>query len=616
MTSSSPFSTLSELFVTAAEKRARPDAFLSKRGGQYQPVSSGEALRQSAALAAEFETSGLRRGDRVALLSENRIEWALTDYAALGAGIIDVPLYPTLPASDIEFILRDSGCRGIVISTAAQLEKVRSIKDRLPELEWIISMDAPAAGEPCVRSWHELVRRQLAANPQPEASFRRSAFQAKPEDIATIIYTSGTTGAPKGVVLTHANIASNVQACMPLFHFRAEDCALSFLPLSHILERMIEYFVFWSGASIAYAESLETLAVNILETRPTIMAVVPRVLEKVHGKIMDAVRQGSPLKQRLFQWAIKTGWQYAACEISGQRPGASLRMKRRAADALVGSKIRLRLGGKVRYLISGAAPLARELAEFYHAVGLPVYEGYGLTETSPVLAVNFPGHVKLGTVGPPIPGVEIRLGEEASDGGAGREIIVRGPNVSPGYYHRQEETAQVFAGGWMKTGDLGTLDPGGYLTITGRKKNLIKTSGGKYVSPEKLEALFQGHPCVAQMLVLGNARHFVAALIVPNFERLEAHAREHGVPFSSREELISRPEIARYMQEQVDAVCGGLAPFERIHQVGLLAREFTVDSGELSPSQKIRRFVVEERFQALIEEIYRRPAPGKLNKNS
>ncbi|MGH9468979.1 MAG: AMP-dependent synthetase/ligase [Terriglobia bacterium] len=611
MNPSPGFATLSELFITAAEKRSRPNAFLSKRAGRYEPLSSREALRQAAALALAFEDAGIRRGDRLALLSENRVEWALTDYAALGAGIIDVPIYPTLPASDIEFILRDSGCRGIVVSTAGQLGKVRTIKERLPGLKWIVSMDPPPPGDPGVHSWRDLIRQQLERNPQPEGAFRQQALEVKPEGTATLIYTSGTTGAPKGVVLTHANIASNVQACMPLFQFGAEDRALSFLPLSHILERMLEYFVFWSGASIAYAESLENLGQNILETHPTIMAVVPRVLEKVHGRILEAVRQGSASKRRLFQWAVKAGWRYASCGLNHRRPGLSLRAKHRLADALVGSKIRVRLGGKVRYLISGAAPLAPELTEFYYAMGLPVYEGYGLTETSPVVSVNFPGRVKLGTVGPAIPGVEIKLGKEAAESGAGREIMVRGPNVSPGYYNREDESSQVFAGGWLRTGDLGRLDSDGFLSITGRKKNLIKTSGGKYVSPEKLEGLFQGHPFIAQMLVLGNSRHFVAALIVPNFERLEAHAREKEIRFNSREELVAHPESYRLIQQKVDEVCAGLAPFERIHQAGLLPREFTVDSGELSPSQKIRRFVVEERYRELIEEIYRRPAPQK-----
>lgn len=602
------FQTLSELFLNAAASHAKPDAFLAKQAGRYQPLSSREALRQAAALALAFENFGLRRGDRIALLSENRVEWTLTDYAALGLGAIDVPIYPTLPAADIEFILKDSGAKGIVVSTVEQLRKVQACQ--APALQFVLVMDFLEQAGAGAHSWHGVVQKQLAETPEPEKAFRNKALEAKPADTATLIYTSGTTGAPKGVVLTHTNIVSNIKACMPLFHFDVRDRALSFLPLSHILERMIEYFIFWSGATIAYAESLESLPQNILEVKPTIMAVVPRVLEKVHGKILEAVAQSPQSRQKLFHWAVHVGWQYASQVLEHRSPSLSLRMKHAMADALVGSKIRSRLGGQTRYLISGSAPLSRELAEFFYAVGLPVYEGYGLTETSPVISVNYPGAVKLGTVGRIVPGVEVKLGEEATEGSIGREILVRGANVTPGYYNCDEEDR--FSEGWFHTGDLGMLDSGGFLTLTGRKKNLMKTSGGKYISPEKLESLFQGHPCVAQMIVLGDSRHFVAALIVPNFERLEAYARERGVTFEVREELVRRDEIQVFMQRQVDEVCKDLAPFERIRQIGLLPREFTVSSGELSPTQKVRRFVVEERYRELIEEIYRRPAPSIL----
>ncbi|MGH9327390.1 MAG: AMP-dependent synthetase/ligase [Terriglobia bacterium] len=602
------FQTLGELFLTAAEKHARPDAFLVKRAGHYQPLSSREALRHAAALALAFETFGIRRGDRIALLSENRVEWTLTDYAALGLGAIDVPIYPTLPAADVRFILKDSGAKGIVVSTLEQLRKVQ--KCVAPGLEFVLVMDSTESSERGAYSWQKTVQRQLSETPEPEEAFRSKALQAKPGDTATLIYTSGTMGAPKGVVLTHANIVSNIRACMPLFHFGTRDRALSFLPLSHILERMIEYFLFWSGSTIAYAESLESLPQNILDVRPTIMAVVPRVLEKVHGKIVEAVERSPKSRQRLFRWAVRVGWHHASQVLSRQSPSLSLRMKHAVLDALVSSKIRARLGGQIRYLISGAAPLSRELAEFFYAMGLPVYEGYGLTETSPVISVNYPGAVKLGTVGRVIPEVEVRLGEDAAENNAGHEILVRGRNVSPGYYHREEENRQSFSEGWFHTGDLGSLDSDGFLTLTGRKKNLMKTSGGKYISPEKLEGLFQGNPCIQQMVVLGDSRHFVAALIVPNFDRLEAWARERGVPFEAHEELVRRPEVHVFMQGQVDEACKNLAPFERIRQIGLLPNEFSVDSGELSPTQKVRRFVIEKRYHELIEEIYRRPAPS------
>jgi long-chain acyl-CoA synthetase len=610
---SSSFRTLNELFLEAVQQQAKADAFLFKQQGKYEALSSVYALQQAAAFAVALSRLGIRRGDRVAILSENRLEWPLTDYALLGMGVIDVPIYPTLPVGDVEYILRDSECRAAVVSTADQLEKISQIKPRLPNLRCTVVMDRVVTDEPGVHLWSHVIQDSLSQTLDPERDFRTNSLACRPEDTATILYTSGTTGQPKGTILTHANIVSNVKASANLFPFTRNDCAISLLPLCHIFERMLEYFVFSRGVTIAYAESIEKLPQNLLEARPTVMAVVPRVLEKVHGRVLDTVREGSALRQKLFHWGVRTGWRYSELSLHGGHPGLGLRLKHRLADKLVGAKIRARLGGRVRFMISGSAPLAKELAEFFFAVGLPVYEGYGLTETSPVVAVNYPGAVKLGTVGRILAGVEVKLGEVAAGekGGEGREILVRGPNVSPGYFNRDAENRQSFVDGWFHTGDLGVLDEAGYLTITGRKKNLLKTSSGKYVSPEKLERLFQGNPLVTQILVLGDSRHFVGALIVPNFERVEAHARARQISFETREQLVSHPEVQGLIKNQVDEACKELAPFERIRQIALVAREFSVESGELSPSLKIRRFVVEERYRELIEEIYSRPAPAQ-----
>ncbi|MDE3179825.1 MAG: long-chain fatty acid--CoA ligase [Acidobacteriota bacterium] len=601
---------MNELFVRAAAARPNADAYLSKKGRAYRSTSFGDALRKSAGLGLALERAGIKPGDRVAFLSENREEWPIADYAVMGIGAIDVPLYPTLPAGDVEFILGHSGARGIILSTASQLQKVQSVRAGLPFLEFIICMDADLAHGGEVKSFGEVISAQLASQPSTEIDFRTRALKAKPHDTATIIYTSGTTGQPKGVVLTHANIVSNIKACAPLFDFTPSDRLLSFLPLSHILERMIEYFAFWSGAAVAYATSLDELAQNMTEVRPTIMAVVPRVLEKAHGKILETVRQSPRAKQKLFNWGRRAGWEFAECRLEDRPPRAGLRISHALSDRLVGAKIRERFGGRIKYLISGAAPLSREIAEFFHAMGLAVYEGYGLTETSPVIAVNYPSANRLGTVGPVLPGVEVKLGDEVDEEGKeGREILVRGQSVSPGYYKLDSETQAAFRDGWFHTGDLGKIDADGYLTITGRKKNLFKTSGGKYISPEKIESLFQGHTYVSQMIVLGDKRHFVAALIVPDFQRLEAWASKQGLPFDSREKLVALPQIREFMQLQVNEACNPLAPFERIHQIGLLSHEFSIETGELSPSLKVRRFVVEERYLPLIEEIYSRRAP-------
>ncbi len=607
---SSEFRTICELFLGAIENRPKPDAFLVKSQGQYRGVSSAEALRQVAALAAALERRGVARGDRVAILSENRLEWALTDFALLGLGAIDVPIYPTLLEPDVEHILRDSGSIGVILSTRTQLRKVVSIRPRLPQLKFVLEMDRAEQSAEGVRGWHEVVDEELARGAAAIDYFRQRAAEVEPHQTATLLYTSGTTGEPKGVVLTHSNIVSNVQACRTLFDFGSGDVSFSFLPLSHIFERMLDYFCFWVGVSIAYPESMERMPQNLLEVRPTVMAVVPRVLEKIQDRVMDTVRQGPGVKRRLFNWAAQVCRQDARARLEKRAPGRLLRMRHALADRLVCSKVRAGLGGRMRILISGAAPLSPDIAEFFHAMGMPVYEGYGLTETSPVIAVNFPGSVKLGTVGRAIPGVEVKLSEEKVDDdfGAGREILTRGPNVTPGYFHSEESNREAFVEGWFRTGDLGALDTDGYLSITGRKKNLFKTSGGKYVSPEKIESLFQGHPYVAQIVVVGDGRRFVSALIVPNFARLETYAREQHIAIRDREDLAANHAVRAFMLHQVDEATRWLAPHEKIRQIALLAREFSLEAGELTPTQKIRRRVVQERYRDVIERMYSKPS--------
>lgn len=551
---SKSYRTINELFLQAMGEHQKHDAFLAKTGGQYRGIASREVLTKVAALAQAFCDLGVGRGDRVALLSENRLEWALTDYAILGLGAVTVPLYSTLLEGDVEFILRDSGAKGIVVSTRDQLKKVLAVRSGLPELNFVAVMDSAPGEFPDVRCWKELAERQGAAGTDPVESFSAQALRVRPQDLATIVYTSGTTGAFKGVVLTHANIVSNIQACDHLFDFGPRDVSMAFLPLAHIFERMIDFYYMARGVSIAYVESYDTLPQNLREVRPTLMAVVPRLVEKIRERIVEEVRQLPSSKQKLFGWALCTGRACFPYDAAGRAAPSGLRLKRALAEKMVYSKIRSQMGGRLRLLISGSAPLGRELAEFFFAIGIPIYEGYGLTETSPVIAVNYPGAVKLGTVGPVIPGVEVRLGEEVenSRGGTGREILVRGPNVTPGYYHQDERNGEAFTDGWFHTGDLGALDADGFLSITGRKKNLFKTSGGKYVAPEKLENLFQGHRYVAQLVVLGDARKFVGSLIVPNFSALESYAREQGIGFAGHEDLVRNPQIHAFMQQQVD----------------------------------------------------------------
>ncbi len=608
---SKPFKTINELFLQAMEDHQKPDAFLTKTEGRYRGVSSRDVLLKVASLAQAFGEMGVGAGDRVALLSENRLEWALTDYAILGLGGVTVPLYSTLLEEDVRFVLSDSGSKGIVVSTRDQLKKVLAVRSSLPELKFVVAMDSEPGEFPDVLGWKELAGRDTSAGPDPVKSLEAQAPRTQPDDVATIVYTSGTTGVFKGVVLTHANIASNIQACDRLFDFHPGDVSMAFLPLAHIFERMIDFYYMAQGVSIAYAESIDSLPQNLREVRPTLMAVVPRLVEKIREKVMEEVRHLPQSKQRLFGWALRTGRDWSPYSLSGRSAPAGLSVKRALANKMVYSKIRSQMGGRLRLLISGAAPLSRELAEFFFSIGIPIYEGYGLTETSPVIAVNHPGAVRLGTVGPVIPGVEVRLGEETEDaeGHSGREILVRGPNVTPGYYHHDEWDKEAFADGWFHTGDLGSLDEEGYLSITGRKKNLFKTSGGKYVSPEKLENLFQGHRYVAQLVVLGNARKFVGSLIVPNFTALESHAREQGIDFADREDLVKNERVHAFVQARVDETCKHLPPHERIRQIALLPKELTIAAGELSATLKVKRPVVEDRYRELIEELFSRRPP-------
>lgn len=608
---SSEISTLNELFLKAVATHAKPDCFLLKRDGKYQGVSSQEALRKVAALASVLANMHVERGDRVAILSENRLEWALTDYALLGLGAIPVPIYTTLLEPDIEYILRDSGAKGIVLATDVQLAKILNVRPHLPDLKFVLAMDCAKLKGTGAVCWEGCVEMEMGLVPNTLESFKAKAQAARPDDIATILYTSGTMGGPKGVILTHSNIVSNVLECARLFPLTREDACISLLPLSHILERTLDFLCFWRGTSIAYAENLESFPLNLREVRPTLVGVVPRVLEKIHDRVMDVVRNAPPIRQKIFYWALSVGKQAFSYRLKGHSLPLGLHVKHAIADKLIFSKVRGQLGGRLKILASGAAPLAQELAEFFYAMGLPVYEGYGLSETSPVVAINSLGHTKLGTVGQVIGGVEVKFGEENPDpeGGAGREILVKGPNVSPGYYHLDEENRAAFVDGWFHTGDLGAMDEEGYLRITGRKKNLFKTSGGKYVSPEKLENLFQSHPYIHQIVVLGAGRKFVGALVAPVFHRLEAHARKQGLAFETREELVGLPAIRSFMQELVDETTRWLPPHERIRQIVLLPRELTMADGEVSPTLKVRRRVVEEKYRDAIEEMFSRHAP-------
>ncbi len=509
----------------------------------------------------------MRDGDRVAILSENRPEWAITDYACLTARATDVPIYPTLPARQVEYILRDSGAVAIVVSTAAQLEKLLSIREHLPALRHVIALDADARG-PDVLPFDELLacgRAALGRHPD----WRAHALAAAPDDLATLIYTSGTTGDPKGVMLTHGNIASNVTTCVGLFAFREGDECLSFLPLSHIFERMFgHYSMFHAGVVINYAGSIETVAADMKELRPTMMASVPRLYEKIFSRVLDAVRASPAPRRRIFAWARRVGETWVERTLAGQPVPAMLALQRHVADRLVFATLRARTGGRIRFFISGGAPLSPEIAKFFFAAGMPILEGYGLTETSPVMAVNTFGHTRLGTVGRPIPGVEIRI---APDG----EIITRGPNVMRGYFEKPDATAAAIdPDGWFHTGDIGLLDADGYLRITDRKKDLIVTAGGKNIAPQPIENLAKSSKFVSNAVMLGDRRPFPIMLVVPNAEPLKAWAARHGLPANEMEPLCRLPEVHTKLEREVRKTLRDLAQFEMPKKFLLLPQGF------------------------------------------
>ncbi len=575
---------------------SKPVALRSKRDGRWIDIGYRELADQVQDLSIGLQELGVRGGDRVAILSENRPEWAVADYACLAAGCADVPIYPTLPARQVEYILRDSGAVVALVSNAGQLEKVQAARQRLPALAHVVAFDPGATG--AVLHYAELLRRGRAAR-ERYPDWRAAALQAAPDDLATLIYTSGTTGDPKGVMLSHGNIASNVTTSVGLFEFTADDQCLSFLPLSHIFERMFgHYCMFHAGVVINYAESVDTVPADMQAVRPQLMASVPRLYEKIYARVLDSVRTSSPLRKKIFAWGRNVGERWAEATIAKRHVPAGLKLQRALADRLVFAKLRARTGGRIRFFISGGAPLSPDIARFFYAAGLPILEGYGLTETSPVMAVNTFEHHRLGTVGQAIPDVEIRI---APDG----EIVTRGPNVMCGYFNKPEATAEAIdEEGWFHTGDIGQLDADGYLSITDRKKDLIVTAGGKNIAPQPIENLAKTSKFVASAVMIGDRRPFPIMLVVPNAAQVKGWAQHKGLPDGELEQMLDHPEIRQKIEREVRMTLRDLAQYEMPKKLLLLAREFTVESGELTPTLKVKRRIVEEHNRAAIESLY------------
>jgi long-chain acyl-CoA synthetase len=587
--------TLCQLFLNTLRTYPKDDLMAAKVEGRYVPISTEEFGRRVRHLSLGLADLGLAPGEKLVIFSENRPEWTITDFAVLCAGAITVPIYTSLMPEQVKYIINDSDARIVVCSNRDLWLKVDAVRAELRSVHHFILIDEE--GPQGIVSLSEVMGRGKTIADADPALFEKRALAVQPGDLASIIYTSGTTGIPKGVMLTHGNFVSNSKALDAVTEFSVKDTILSFLPLSHVLERMTTFSWIYKGASIYYAESIETVAENLLEVRPTIMISVPRLFDKIYAKVMDNILTQSPLKRKIFFWALAVGKKYGARKIRHQPIPAWLELRRKIAAKLVFSKIIEKTGGRAHFFVSGGAPLSADVAEFFYAIGLTILEGYGLTETSPVLACNTFDKMKFGTVGPPVPGVEIKI---APDG----EILAKGPNVMKGYYKKEQETREAFEGGWFHTGDIGHIDEEGFLVITDRKKDILVTAGGKNVSPQPIENQLKTNPYVQTAVVVGGGRKFISALIVPNFDKLEAYARAKGIPFGSRKELVDREEIRSFMLAEVNRATPNLASYERIKKIVLLERDFDADT-ELTPSLKVKRHIVEKVFKPLIDLLYK-----------
>ena len=594
--------TLAELPFHLSGRFQKPVLIRRCVGDQFVDRSSREVFDEVRDLSLGLESvGGVQPGDRVAILSDSRPEWTITDLATLTAGAVTVPVYASLPASQVGYILADAGARVVVAADAMQAAKVREERHQVPALETVVVMDpGPEGVGPGQIALADVVahgHQRLMHENGLGRIYKERSQAIGPDALATIIYTSGTTGRPKGVMLSHRNFVANMVDIDELVAITDDDTALSFLPLSHAFERMVVYLYLYKGATIAFAEAIDTLGRDMQRVRPTVMTGVPRVYEKLRARILEAVAAAPRARQALFAWAVGVGHATASARLAGRRPGLLTRLQAPLADRLVLSKIRARTGGRLRFVVSGSAPLGQDVAEFLYAIGLPVLEGYGLTETAPALTATPLGAARLGTVGPALPSVELRI---ADDG----EILARGPNVMVGYYRNPEATAEVIKDGWFHTGDIGRLDADGYLSITDRKKELIVTASGKNVAPQPIEALLRRDPIVAEAVLIGDRRRFITALLVPDYQNLAQRIAADGLTPGSPAELAAREDIRGIVQAIVDRVNGELARHEQIKRFALLPAEFSVASGELTPTLKVKRRVVEDRWRDAVDALY------------
>jgi len=588
--------TLSQIFLNTLKLYQKDDFMLYKESGKYVPISTQEFGNRVKNFALGLKDIGAEPGDKLIILSENCPNWVMTDLANLCIGGITVPIYTSLVPEQIKYIIDNSDAGVVVCSDLELWKKIEAIKNELIKVKHFILLQ-PEAPEG-VLTLSEIQDKGKRLDNEDPKLFDKLAMSVKPDDIASIIYTSGTTGTPKGVMLFHSNFVSNAKTISEIIEFSEKDTVLSFLPLSHVLERMVTFTYMYKGCSIAYAESVETVGENLAEIKPHIMVSVPRVFEKIYAKVIDNVLASSAVKRKIFFWAVGVGKEYGRKKLLKQSISGWLKFKNNISHKLVFSKVIEKTGGRVRFFVSGGAALSKDIAEFFYAMGLVVLEGYGLTETSPVIAVNTFENIKFGSVGFPIPGVEVKI---ADDG----EILSKGPHIMKGYYKMEAETKESIKDGWFYTGDIGYLDEEGFLVITDRKKDIIVTAGGKNVAPQMIESILKIDPYITSAVVVGDSRKFVSALVVPDFEKLEKYAKEKNISYSNHADLIKNDKIINFFEEEIDKRLANLASYEKVKKVILLEKDFEIEKGEVTPTLKVKRNYVENKYKNQIDTLYK-----------
>ncbi len=577
--------TLNDVFFTLLERNS-DRVMLSRENGKWRTISAQQLRSWVYATARQLQSWGVHKGDRVVLLSENRPEWAVADFACLLLGAVDVPIYATQTGEQCLFVLQNSDASVAFVSSRQQYEKLAAVRGQT-KLKYIVLMD----GAPEITDAIPMQSFLRSAPVEDDPALAAIGRKVEPDDLATLIYTSGTTGKPKGVMLTHGNIASNLNVSLDMYEFDKNDLCISFLPLSHVTARHLDYALFNAGVPLAYCPVIEELPQVMKEVHPTLIVAVPRVYEKVYNQVQN---KAHGIKRKLIHWALSVGAANRDTILRGETPTS---FSWKLADKLVFSKIREGLGGRARVFVSGGAPLGKEIATWYADIGIRIHEGYGLTETSPVIALNNPVNHRLGTVGKTMPNVEVQIAEDG-------ELLVRGPSVFKGYWQMPQETAAVFENGWFKTGDIAQLDQDGYLSITDRKKDLIKTSGGKFIAPQPIENSLKVNQYVGEAALLGDRRRFPAVLIIPSFDDLETWARAHGVKVSSRKDLVKSHQVQKLYESIVEELNCNLAQYEKLKKVLVVPDELSIADGTLTPSMKLRRRHLTDRYKREIDNLY------------